>query len=45
MVKKNGENFATGIVNGYDGGSFFGFTDNHRLKIIKTDDIVIPLEE
>ena len=35
-----GENFATGIVNGYDGGfTFFGFTDNHRLKIIKTDDI------
>ena len=42
-----GENFATGIVNGYDGGfTFFGFTDNHRLKIIKTDDIgMIPLEE
>ena len=35
-----GENFATGIVNGYDRGfTFFGFTDNHRLKIIKTDDI------
>ena len=30
-----GENFATGIVNGYDRGfTFFGFTDNHRLKII-----------
>ena len=42
-----GENFATGIVNGYDGGfTFFGFTDNHRLKIIKTDDIgMIPLGE
>ena len=35
-----GENFATGIVNGYDRGfTFFGFTDNHRLKIIKTDEI------
>ena len=33
-----GENFATGIVNAYDGGlTFFGFTDNHRLRIIKTD--------
>ena len=33
-----GENFATGIVNAYDGGlSFFGFTDNHRLRLIKTD--------
>ena len=42
-----GENFATGIVNGYDGGfTFFGFTDNHRLKIIKTDNIgIIPLGE
>ena len=33
-----GENFATGIVNAYDGGlTFFGFTDNHRLRLIKTD--------
>ena len=33
-----GENFATGIVNAYDGGlTFFGYTDNHRLRIIKTD--------
>ena len=33
-----GENFATGIVNAYDGGlMFFGFTDNHRLRLIKTD--------
>ena len=33
-----GENFATGIVNAYDEGlTFFGFTDNHRLRLIKTD--------
>ena len=33
-----GENFATGIVNAYDGGlTFFGFTDHHRLRLIKTD--------
>ena len=33
-----GENFATGIVSAYDGGlTFFGFTDNHRLRLIKTD--------
>ena len=37
-----GENFATGIVNGYDRGfTFFGHTNNHRLKIIKTDEIGI----
>jgi outer membrane protein assembly factor BamB len=41
-----GENFATGIVNAYDGGfTFFGFIDNHRLRFIKTDDLgMIPLE-
>ena len=33
-----GENFATGIVSAYNGGlTFFGFTDNHRLRLIKTD--------
>tara|TARA_A100001035_G_scaffold260776_1_gene239278 strand:- start:611 stop:970 length:360 start_codon:yes stop_codon:yes gene_type:complete len=42
-----GENFATGIVNAYDGGlTFFGYTDNHRLRIIKTDNFgMITLEQ
>ena len=41
-----GENFATGIVNAYgEGFTFFGFTDNHRLRLIKTDDLgMISLE-
>ena len=31
-------NFATGIVDAHDGGlTFFGFTDNNRLRFIKTD--------
>ena len=41
-----GENFAKGIVNAYDGGvTFFGFTDNHRLRIIKTDNYGIIFKE
>ena len=41
-----GENFATGIVNTYgEGFTFFGFTDNHRLRLIKTDGLgMISLE-
>ena len=36
--KQQGNNFATGILHTYDGGfSFFGFTDNHRLRLIKMD--------